>query len=195
MLVDYAVELGTDDETLELPWAAPGGSPSYYDLKADPNALDLIAEAAQAGELRDFLRALNSPTSILASAKCDLWASDEIHPEEEIFGVPWKFGSYVDLVFTSPSLRFDFAGHENVLKELTSLLKRVPEIAASAEFLLRRCYYKADHDVREGFYVTAYVFGYGENETKARRQWGVALELVGGAIIQLSMHYPAPSHS
>ncbi len=30
------VELGADDETLELPWAADDGGPRYYDLKRQP---------------------------------------------------------------------------------------------------------------------------------------------------------------
>jgi hypothetical protein len=191
MQVDYAVELGGDDATLEIPWADPGGSLRYYNLRTDPTALDLIPEAAHSTELRDFLRSVNSPASVVESAKCDLWASDEIQPEEQIFGVPWKFGSYVDLVFSAPDSRFDFAGHEDFLKELTALLNKAPDIAASAEFLLRRCYYHTDHEARDGFYVTAYVFGYGENEMKARQQWGVALELVGGAIIQVSKQHSA----
>jgi hypothetical protein len=189
MQVDYAVELGGDDATLEIPWTDPGGGLRYYNLKTDPNALDLIPEAAHSTELRDFLRSVNSPACVVESVKCDLWTSDEIHPEEQIFGLPWKFGSYVDLVFSAPDSRFDFAGHEEFLKELTALLNKAPEIAASAEFLLRRCYYRADHDAREGFYVTAYVFGYGENEVKARVQWSIALKLVSDAIKQLSARH------
>src|SRR5260370_19887885 len=33
---DFAVELGADDETLELPWAAADGGLRYYDLKRQP---------------------------------------------------------------------------------------------------------------------------------------------------------------
>jgi len=189
MQVDYAVELGSDNATLEIPWADPDGGLRYYNLKTDPTALDLIPEAAHSTELRDFLRSVNSPASVVESAKCDLWASDEIQPEEEIFGVPWKFGSYVDLAFSAPDSRFDFAGHEDFLKELTALLNKAPEIAASAEFLLRRCYYRTDQGTRAGFYVTFYLFGYGEDGAKARVQWGVALPLVSDAIKQLSARH------
>jgi hypothetical protein len=189
MQVDYGVELGPHDETLEIPWAAPGGSPRYYNLKAEPNALERIPEVAQARELRDFLQTMNSPASMLETAKCDLWASNEIHPEEEIFGVPWKFGSYVDLFFANPDLRFDFAGHESFLRELTALLNRGPDIAAAAEFLLRRCEYQTEQGVRDGFYVTFYLFGYGENDARARMQWGIALKLVSHAITQWSARH------
>src|SRR5215471_7652776 len=117
MQVDYAVELGSDDETLEFPWAAPGGEPRYYDLKRHPELLRYIAEAARFPELADFLAVVNSRTSPIATAKCDAWASNEINPEEEIFGVPWKFGSYVDFLFTDPGARFSFEVHETLLKK------------------------------------------------------------------------------
>lgn len=191
MEADFAVELGRDDETLEVPWWAPNGGARYYDLKRDPAGLDQIEDAVRITELRDFLAAVNSPASVLESAKCDAWATTEIHPEEEIFDAPWKFGSYVDLLFTDSSRRFSLEDHENLLKKVTALLKRVPEIPAAAEFLLRRCYYHENKGVRDGFYVTFYLFGYGEDEAKARLQWAIALKLVSSALAQLSAHHSA----
>lgn len=190
MEVDFAVELGPDDETLEFPWTAPNGGPRYYDLKRQPEALTHIAEAARFPELGEFLAAINSPLSPLETAKCDAWATTEINLEEAIFNAPWKFGSYVDFVFTDPSARFSFAEHEELLKKLTALMTRVPDLPASAEFLLRRCFFRCSpregEGLREGFYVTLYVFGYGGDEGKARQQWGIALRLAGNAIAQLS---------
>ena len=189
MQVDFAVELGADDETLELPWATPDGGPRYYNLKRQPEALALVEEAKRSPELKEFLAALNSPGSPLETAKCDIWATTEIHPEEEIFGAPWKFGSYVDFVFSGQSARYSFDDHEKFLGKLTALLKRVPEIPASAEFLLRRCCFHEGETIREGFYVTFYLFGYGSDETTARQQWGIGLRLVGSAIVQLSSRH------
>lgn len=189
--VDYAIELGRDDETLEIPWTAPDGGPRYYSLKREPEALDHLEEAVRLAELRNFLIAVNSPASVLESAKCDAWATTELNPEEKIFAALWKFGAYVDLLFSDPSARFSFEAHENLLKNLTALLKRVPEISASAEFLLRRCYYHEGEAVREGFYVTFYLFGYGPNEANARQQWAIALNLVSSAVTQLPSPHSA----
>ncbi len=186
MQVDYAVELGRDDETLEFPWGAPDGGPRYYDVKRDPRALEQVEEAKNNTALHDFLAALNRPPSVLQSAKCDAWSSKEIQPEEEIFGAPWKFGSYVDLLFADAADRYSFEVHERLLKKLTTLLRQVPEIPASSEFLLRRCFYHEHATLRDGFYVTFYLFGYGEDEGTARRQWEIALKLVRNAIGQLS---------
>ncbi|HST09819.1 MAG TPA: hypothetical protein VLL05_05555 [Terriglobales bacterium] len=186
MQVDYAVELGRDDETLDLPWATPGGGPRYYDLKRDHDAIEYIEEAARAIELREFLISVNSKASLLESAKCDAWSSTEINPEEKIFDLPWKFGSYVDLLFSEQEPRFSFEQHEKLLKELTGLLKRAPEIPDSVEFLLRRCFFHENDDVREGYHITFYLFGYGKHEAEARLQWGIGLKLVTAAISQLS---------
>ena len=181
---DFAVELGRDDERLELPWAAPEGGPRYYDLKRQPEMLAHIEEALRFRELGDFLAALNSPASVLQSAKCDAWGSREMNPEEEVFAAEWKFGSYLDLLFSNDEARHSFATHEDFITQLTALLKQAPDIPASAEFLLRRCFYHENN--RDGFYVTFYLFGYGSDEVKARQQWGIALKLAGNAIAQFS---------
>ena len=192
MQVDFAVELGPDDETLELPWAAPDGAPRYEDLKRHPERLHSIEEANRAPELAEFLRTANSAASILETAKCDVWSSTEMNPEEEIFGAGHKFGCYVDLLFTNDAARFSFDAHEQFVKRMTELLKQVPEIPAAAEFLVRRCYYHSTGaKSRDGFYITQYVFGYGADQAQARQQWAIAMKLIENAIRQIS----ASSHS
>lgn len=190
MQVDYAVELGREDETLEFPWATADGSTRYHDLKRNPEGINAIEEAVRFPELRQFLILMNGAASPFETAKCDAWWSEEIHPEEEIFGEPWKFGSYVDLLFAGTSARFSSDRYESLLKKLVVLLHQVPEIPASAEFLLRRCFYHEEEEIREGYYVTFYVFGFGSDEAKSRQQWAAALKLVGNAFAELSSHDP-----
>ncbi|MGA8152601.1 MAG: hypothetical protein WB952_16745 [Terriglobales bacterium] len=186
MEADFAVELGADDETLEMPWAAGEGGPRYCDLKRQPELLLQIEEARRVPELGEFLAALNSPTSVVETAKCDTWSSTEMNAEDEIFGVAQKFGSYVDLLFSDETARFSFLEHERFAKQLTQLLKKAPEIPAAAESLVRRCYYRGAPEVRDGFYITFYLFGYGDDEPQARARWATALKLVESAIRQLS---------
>jgi hypothetical protein len=183
---DFAVELGPDDESLELPWAAADGGLRYYDLKHQPELLLEIEEARHVPELGEFLAAINSPSSILETAKCDSWASTEINPDEEIFGAAWKFGSYVDLLFSQESWHFSFAEHEQLARRITELLKRVPEIPAASELIIRRCFYHSTPRIRDGFYLTFYLFGYGDDEPQARQRWAIALKLVENAIRQIS---------
>jgi hypothetical protein len=188
--VDFAVELGADDETLEFPWAAADGGLRYYDLKRQPEQLHQIEEAARVPELAEFLTAVNSPSGILESAKCDAWTDNEISPEEEIFGAACRFGSYVDLVFSQEASRFSFPEHERLVSRTTQLLKKVPEIPAVVELIVRRCFFHTMTAVRDGFHVTVYLFGYGDDETEARQRWAIALKLVENAIRQISVERP-----
>ena len=187
MDADFSVELGPDDETLSLPWAAPDCGPRYYDLKRQPELLLQVEEAQREKELGEFLAALNTPTGSLETAKCDAWSTTELNPEEEIFGASHKFGSYVDLLFSADEARSSFPNHEDFARRVAELLKRAPEIPAAAEFLIRRCYCYCGSEFHQGFYITLYVFGYGDGEQKARQQWAVALKLVEHAVRQATM--------
>ena len=186
MEADFSVELGHDDETLEFPWAAADSGPRYYDLKRQPELLLEIEEAQRIPELGEFLAAINSAAGILETAKSDTWASTEINPEEEIFGALFKFGSYIDFLFSRESLRFSFEHHEQLARRLIQLLKSVPEIPAAAELIIRRCFYHATEGIQEGFYVTFYLFGYGDDEPQSRQRWAIALKLVENAVRQIS---------
>ena len=187
MEADFAIELGAEDETLELPWSADDGGPRYYDLKRQPELLLNVEEASRVPELSDFLVVMNSSAGILETAKCDTWPSTEINPEEEIFGAAHKFCSYVDILFSAGTSRYSLAEHEQFAKRVTQLLKRVPEIPAAAEFLIRRCFYHVADNIQEGFYITLYLFGYGDDEPQARRRWAIALKLVENAIRQVEL--------
>src|ERR1051326_9030150 len=134
MQVDFSVELGVDDERMELPWASPDGEVRYYDLKRNPELLLNVAEAFDNQELGQFLASANSAGSILETIKCDSWFGEEITEEEKIFGEPCKFGSYVDLIFHQLEPRASLTAHEELAREACELLKRVPPIARALEY-------------------------------------------------------------
>ncbi len=190
------VELGADDACLEIPWQA--GELRYYDLKRNPELLLQVAEANHNREIAEFLASINSPLSMLETAKCDTWLTDEIEEHEKIYAANWKFSSYVDLIFTDSKARFTRAGHENFANRIARLLRRAPDLASSAEFIVRRCYFHeatgtearpAIAEGESGFYITFYLFGFGDDEDEARRRWGIALKVVENALLQLSaMH-------
>jgi hypothetical protein len=188
MLADFSVELGPEDHALEVPWASPDGTQRYFNLKTQPELLLDVVETADNRELGEFLVAFNVPQSPLETAKCDTWFSGEIHPEEEVFGVPVKFGSYVDLIFTDLERRASLSLHEELAKGVAGLLQRAPDFAASADFVVRRCYShtSADPDESEsGFCVTVYVSGFGGQEDEARKNWVIGLKVVQNALMQM----------
>src|SRR3954466_13675636 len=136
MQADFSVELGADDHCLEMPWASPDGRMRYLDLRAQPELLLEISEAIDNRELAEFLSVLNQSGSIVQTAKCDTWLTNELDAEDEIFGAPWKFGSYVDLIFVDRDRQMALSEYEEFAQALTKLLSKVPDFAASADFVL-----------------------------------------------------------
>jgi hypothetical protein len=186
MDADFSIELGREDPVLDFPWKDPAGKLAYVDLTRRPELMASIEEAEQFLELGEFLRTLNSPRSLVETAKCDAWATTELSPEEEIYSASHKFASYVDVVFSAVDPRLSLSAHEQFARKLVALLRRTPETPSAAEVCVRRCYFAEESGVREGHYCTLYVSGYGNDEASARRDWGVALKLVGNAVVQLS---------
>ena len=188
-----SVELGAEDDRLEVPWQA--GDLRYYDLKRHPELLLELPESHNR-EMAEFLTAMNSALSMLETVKCDTWLSDQMEEPEAVYAATWKFGSYVDLIFTDARARAGFTAHENFAKRIARLLRRAPDIPSAAEFIVRRCYYASRAETRpgdaqaaEGFCISFYLFGYGDDEDEARRRWGIALKVVENALLQLSaMH-------
>jgi hypothetical protein len=70
------------------------------------------------------------------------------------------------------------------------LLAKVPDFAAAADFVLRRCYYHrpdyAPDQSDTGYCLTFYLNGYGDDEASAKKSWAIGLKLVQNAVMQLS---------
>jgi hypothetical protein len=192
MQADYSLELGREDPALEIPWQSDDGTCRFLDLKRHPHLVLEISEAINSPELSAFLSRMNAPAFSLETAKCDVWHSQDISREEEIFGAEHKFVSYVDLIFAAEESRLSLEKHEALAKSLCRLLERAPEMAASVELVVRRCYYHSDpnpaasRESVSGFCLTTYVSGFGEDEPEARKCWSIALTLLQNALVQVA---------
>ena len=189
MHADFTVELGRDDDCLEVPWASPDGQQHYFNLKSQPELLLNVAEAHHNRELAEFLTTVNSAHSALETAKCDTWLSDSMDEEDAAFGTAWKYGSYVDLIFTDIAQRMALEKHESFTQSISKLLHKAPEISAAAEFVVRRCYFHLTDDMEnseDGFCVTFYLHGYGDDEDDAKKRWVIGLNLVQNALLQIT---------
>jgi hypothetical protein len=160
--------------------------------------------------MREFLVRANATDFPLQTAKSDVWTTSEISPEEEIFGEGRKFGSYVDLLFSTEAPRFSLPAHQTLMTKLCALLQRAPDMPAAIEFVIRHCYYHASatgpavdpeesgtqdsspivssdetaDDSSRGFCLTSYVSGFGNTEEEARLRWSIALKLLQHALVQ-----------
>ena len=198
MDADFSIELGHDDPALDFPWRDPTGQLVYVDLKRHPEFISQIEEAVKFPELAEFLKATNWEPNVFASAKCDVWTTTELSAEEDVFAASHKFSIYVDLVFSDMARRISLPLHESFARALVELLRRAPEIAAAAEFCIRRCFFRKGNEteeISEGFYFTVYVNGYGDDEVNAQKNWVIAMKLVENAIWQLSARLEAATSS
>jgi len=186
MDADFSIELGREDPVLDFPWTDPAGKLAYVDAKRCPELIASIEGAEKFPELGEFLLVANSARSIVETAKCDAWPTTELSTVEDVYDASHKFASYVDVVFSEIDTRLSFSLHEQFARKLVELLRRVPDTPSAAEVCVRRCYFGKDSGVREGFYCTLNVSGYGNDEASARQNWGVGLNLVRNAILQLS---------
>jgi hypothetical protein len=198
MEAEFSVELGPDAPALELPWASEDGKQRFFDLRARPELLLEIPEAAANRALGEFLASVNHAGGPLQTVKCDTWFSSEISEEEKIYGAALKFASYVDLVFTSDNARNQMAAHETFGRELCGLLAKAPPISVAAELVVRRCYVHSAalaagklpepdvSDSEDAYCMTFYLVGYGDEEDEARQRWTIGLKLVENAILQLA---------
>jgi hypothetical protein len=199
MDAEFSVEIGADAPALELPWASSDGASRFFDLRSRPELLLEIGEAADNRALGEFLATINAAEGPLQTVKCDTWLSQEIGEEEKIFGAAMKYGSYIDLVFTSEAARRRFEAHEKFGHALCALLAKAPSISVAAEFVVRRCYVHSAElatgklpannapaeSSEDAFCMTFYLNGYGDEEGEARQRWTIGLKLVENAILQL----------
>jgi hypothetical protein len=187
MDTDWSVELGADDPALEFPWTSPDGTHGFVDLSERKEALATLPEMAQYPELGEFLLVLNGKLSPWLTAKCDVWIDDDLGPAEEIYAAKLKVCSYVDLVRRNESERFSFEYHEKFVKFAAANLPDVGgDHLIACEFIVRRCWYHRDSSTNDetepGFYITLYIFGYGDDEAQAGAMWSGGLTRVSGAI-------------
>ena len=213
MQADFSVELGRDASALEIPWHSDDPQVRYYDLKSHPELVQQIPEAQAHPELASFLERINGVGFPLATAKCDVWSTREVAPEEEIFG-DRKFVSYIDLVFVDQEDRCSFEKHQVFVRELCRLLSHAPEISATAELVIRHCYYYQEDFSSEktsepngpqssategatasvtGFCITAYMTGFGDHDHDPLHRWAIGLHLLQNAIVQLKLN-SQPKH-
>jgi hypothetical protein len=185
MDADFSVELGQEDPVLDFPWTDPSGKLTYVDLKRHPESMASIAEALQYPELGRFLRTLNADSSVVETAKCDVWKTAQLNTDEEIHDAAHKTACYVDILFSDVGARLSLSEHEQFARKLLDGLRLSAEIPASAEICVRRCFFGEGESIRDGFYCTLYVSGFGSDGERSRRNWEVGLKYVADAIKQL----------
>jgi hypothetical protein len=220
MDADYSVELGPTAPALEIPWQDPEGRLHYVDLRTGPVSmesmvepsiergtelttergteldaernLERIPEAQQFPAMRRFLIELNSPQTAWQTAKCDVW-SGEAAAAENLYDAGFSQGCYVDVVLAAQSaaLRGSLEVHQQTAKEIAQRLEANDALDASAEIVVRRCYFHrciegvAEEESEAGYCLTLFLTGFGSSTEEAAQCWERAMEFAAGCWLTL----------
>jgi hypothetical protein len=173
MEADWAVEIGPDLPSIDVPWEG------FVDLRqnaAAQSAVQSIDEAAAYPALREVLSRLNSNASRVFTTKCDLWTltRPEIDPDE--FGARTAdalhgFASYIDLLRRDTEAFRSFEFHEHWVRNLAFHLRTVDISNCRVDLVIR----PASIDLCSGCGITLYAAGCGANTAAARASWETVL--------------------
>jgi len=192
MRVEVAQELAEDDDKLEMPWASGQESVRrYMDLRVAPERIEALEECRQYPPLAGLLRKINAPASILQTAKCDVWTATELSEDERWdFKLPFKVGSYVDVVFARRELNSRLEPYLELGEALSERLRAL-RVQAQMEIAVRHCLFHPEE--RWGYSMTIFLHAYGESCVEAGREWERAVEGLGEALADFHLNLRRPA--
>jgi hypothetical protein len=151
---------------------------NYYDLRANPQAIEQIAAARQYLPLRNFLASVNGGKSIFtsgsATTKSDL-------PATVSASLAYEFASQARIVFAEPSLNWERRHYVDLSSGLKELLERDTADAIRAVLRISSCDFPAEN--RHGFCLDIRLVGEGGSAQQAELRWGLGLARVQQALL------------
>ncbi len=150
----------------------------YFDLRANPQAIEQIAAARQYLPLRNFLASVNGAESIFTTAsattKSDL-------PATVSADLGYEFASQARIVFAEPSLNWERRHYVDLRSGLQELLDRDTADAIRAVLRISSCDFTAENQC--GFCLDIRLVAEGESPQQAELRWGLGLARVQQALL------------
>jgi hypothetical protein len=172
MEADWAAEVGADLPVIDADWAG------CMDLLANPEQVGRIEEAAQHPALREALLRLNAPESPVRTSKCDVWALDAAEVDPPEFGCVLNttfvgLACYVDLVARDAELFGSFERHESWAVASVRRMRLAESGSGRVDLVIRAAHAAG----RDGFGLTLYAAGCGEDARVAQAAWSAILQV------------------
>ena len=174
---DWEIELGGHAPIIDVRWSG------FVDLRRSPEKVCDLAEVLQLPALAPALVRLNSPESLLYTAKCDVWQVAEIDPLE--FDAPQETPAqamviYVDLVPCAPQL---WSHHDRAIawcRALCTCLRNAPLRCSRVDLVIRRA--RRTPELEDKIGITAYLAACGPTVEAARAQLESLLAIFADSI-------------
>jgi len=179
------VEVGPQLAVIDAGW------PGFIDLRASRDDVVQVSEAKCNEAVREALLALNAPESPLFTVKCDLWEleSSEVDPAEfDCTPADAQKGvaCYVDVLARETAIFAVFARHEAWAQAVAVRLREFAFGCGRVDLVVR----SAHAGGREGFGITLYAAGCGEDSKAAYAAWGGVLRAAVAATINEAENLP-----
>ncbi len=169
MQADWEFEAGAGDPIVDAAWTG------LVDLRRNPEGIRKIGEAALVPALAPALLRLNSASSPVWTAKCDVWTPEAIDPVELDAPDPQTacaLACYIDLLPCDATDWRTIAGMEAYCRHLCGLLRAIPARCCRADLVVRRAVLSAE---TESLGITAYLCGCGANSSQAASALSAAI--------------------
>ncbi len=148
---DWEIEIDSDASVIDAAWEG------YVDLRSDPTRVQEISETAQFPALAEALIRLNSASSPVWTAKCDVWPVEAFDPDEMDANpetATAALGCYIDLL---PADVQTLSTLEAIVEWCTRLcldLRARPLRQSRADAIVRRAFFTPD---AVGLGITVYL--------------------------------------
>jgi hypothetical protein len=166
----------------EAEGSAPGSvfppEEDYYDLRANPQAIEQIAAARQYLPLRNFLASVNGAESIFATASA---ATKSDLPPGVSADHACEFASQARIVFEEPSLNRERKHYVELSSGLKELLERDAADTIRATLRISSCDFAAKNQC--GFCLDIRLVAEGNSAQQAELRWGLGLARVQQALM------------
>jgi hypothetical protein len=176
MQADWEFEIGAGAPVIEACW------PGLVDLRQSPERIHEIGETLRVSALAPALLRMNSATSPVWTAKCDVWAPETIDPVEldaPAGDTACALACYIDLLPSHPDEWSSPSGVEAFCRRVCRLLSAVAARCCRADLVVRRAVL---FEERQTLGITAYLTACGESEDRATEALSTAVSALADSV-------------
>ncbi len=184
MECDWEIEIASDAPVIDGAWDG------FIDLRLDPTRVSQIEESAQFPALADMLVRLNTASSPIWTAKCDVWTVDEVDPGEldaDVATAREALGCYVDLLPSDPALFSTLDASADWCRRLCLDLHGQPARDCRFDAVIRRAFLTPEI---VGLGITAYLTACGSSKSEAAMALSCAIIVVSDSVMALGPRRP-----
>lgn len=170
MQADWEFESGAGDPIIDGAWTG------HVDLRRNPDHVRRISETGLLPALAPALLRLNSASSPVWTAKCDVWTAEAIDPDEldaPAAKTACALACYIDLLGSDATGWRTIAEMEAFCRHLCGLLRAIPVRCCRADLVVRRAVLSAE---TEWLGITAYLTACGASSSQAASALSAAID-------------------